>query len=252
MPAIYPDLANKVVLVTGGASGIGATLVTALAAQGARVGFLDIDAAAGTRLEGQVAATGAAVHFEACDLRDIPALKAAVARVRAALGPITGLVNNAAHDERHATLEVTPEYFDERIATNFRHQFFAAQAVLPDMQAAGGGAIVCMSSIVPMIGMGGMPAYAASKSAVVGLARSLARDFGPDNVRVNVVAPGWIMTERQMTLWLTPEADAMREERQALKRRLVPDDVARVALFLLSEESSAITGQTHVVDGGWL
>jgi D-xylose 1-dehydrogenase len=252
MPATYPDLANKVVLVTGGASGIGATLVTALAAQGARVGFLDIDAAAGTRLEGQVAATGAAVHFEACDLRDIPALKAAVAAVRAALGPITGLVNNAAHDERHATLEVTPEYFDERIATNFRHQFFAAQAVLPDMQAAGGGAIVCMSSIVPMIGMGGMPAYAASKSAVVGLARSLARDFGPDNVRVNVVAPGWIMTERQMTLWLTPEADAMREERQALKRRLVPDDVARVALFLLSEESSAITGQTHVVDGGWL
>jgi NAD(P)-dependent dehydrogenase (short-subunit alcohol dehydrogenase family) len=252
MPATYPDLANKVVLVTGGASGIGATLVTALAAQGARVGFLDIDAAAGTRLEGQVAATGASVHFEACDLRDIPALKAAVAAVRAALGPITGLVNNAAHDERHATLEVTPEYFDERIATNFRHQFFAAQAVLPDMQAAGGGAIVCMSSIVPMIGMGGMPAYAASKSAVVGLARSLARDFGPDNVRVNVVAPGWIMTERQMTLWLTPEADAMREERQALKRRLVPDDVARVALFLLSEESSAITGQTHVVDGGWL
>jgi D-xylose 1-dehydrogenase len=252
MPATYPDLANKVVLVTGGASGIGATLVTALAAQGARVGFLDIDAAAGTRLEGQVAATGASVHFEACDLRDIPALKTAVAAVRAALGPITGLVNNAAHDERHATLEVTPEYFDERIATNFRHQFFAAQAVLPDMQAAGGGAIVCMSSIVPMIGMGGMPAYAASKSAVVGLARSLARDFGPDNVRVNVVAPGWIMTERQMTLWLTPEADAMREERQALKRRLVPDDVARVALFLLSEESSAITGQTHVVDGGWL
>ena len=176
------------------------------------------------------------MRFEACDLRDIPALRAAVARVRDALGPITGLVNNAAHDERHATLEVTPDYFDERIATNFRHQFFASQAVLPDMQAAGGGAIVCMSSIVPMIGMGGMPAYAASKSAVIGLARSLARDFGPDNVRVNVIAPGWIMTERQMTLWLTPEADAMREDRQALKRRLVPDDVARVALFLISEE----------------
>ena len=192
------------------------------------------------------------MRFEAVDLRDIAALQAGVAAVRAALGPIGVLVNNAARDDRHATEEVTADYFDERIATNFRHQFFASQAVLPDMKAAGEGSIVCMSSIVPMIGMGGMPVYAASKAAVIGLARSLARDFGPFGIRVNAIAPGWILTERQKALWLTPEADAMRHERQSLKRRLEPADVARVALFLASEESGAITGQTHVVDGGWL
>jgi NAD(P)-dependent dehydrogenase (short-subunit alcohol dehydrogenase family) len=172
--------------------------------------------------------------------------------VRAALGPVGVLVNNAARDDRHATEAVTADYFDERIATNFRHQFFASQAVLADMKAAGQGSIVCMSSIVPMIGMGGMPVYAAAKAAVIGLARSLARDYGPFGIRVNAIAPGWILTERQKALWLTPEADAMRHERQSLKRRLAPDDVARVALFLASEESGAITGQTHVVDGGWL
>ena len=250
MAAIYPDLKDKVVLVTGGASGIGATLVESFAAQGARVGFLDIDEGAGEELGRS--GWAAAVRFEACDLRDIAALRAAVERVRGALGPITGLLNNAAHDERHATLEVSPEYFDERIAVNFKHQFFAAQAVIPDMQAAGGGSIVCFSSIVPMVGIGGMPVYAASKSAVIGMVRSLARDHGPEGIRVNALAPGWIMTERQLTLWLTPEADAMRAERQALKRRLVPEDVARVALFLISEESGGMTGQCSVVDGGWL
>ena len=135
---------------------------------------------------------------------------------------------------------------------NFKHQFFASQAVIPDMRAAGGGAIVCFSSIVPRLGMGGMPIYAASKSAVIGLTKSLARDYGPDNIRVNALAPGWIMTERQLTLWLTPEADAMRADRQALKRRLVPDDIARVAMFLISEESGGITGQCTIVDGGWV
>ena len=249
MTANYPDLAHKVVLITGGASGIGASMVEAFAAQGSKVGFLDIDAERGA---GLAARLGPAVRFEACDLRDIPAIQAAVARVRDAFGPITGLVNNAAHDERHPTLDVTEAYFDERIATNFRHQFFSAQAVIPDMRAAGGGSIINMSSIVPIAGLGGMPVYAASKSAAVGLARSLARDFGPDNIRANVIAPGWIMTERQISLWLTPEADGMRHDRQALKRRLMPEDVARVALFLISDDSSAITGQTHVVDGGWV
>jgi D-xylose 1-dehydrogenase len=249
MAAIYPDLKDKVVLVTGGASGIGATLVESFATQGARVGFLDIDESAGRKLAERL---GGAVRFEACDLRDALALRAAVERVRAALGPITGLLNNAAHDGRHDTLEVSPGYFDERIAVNFKHQFFAAQAVIPDMLAAGAGSIVCFSSIVPMVGLGGMPVYAASKSAVIGMVRSLARDYGPAGIRVNALAPGWIMTERQLTLWLTPEADAMRHERQALKRRLVPEDVARVALFLISEESGGITGQCSVVDGGWL
>jgi NAD(P)-dependent dehydrogenase (short-subunit alcohol dehydrogenase family) len=252
MGASYPDLAGKVALVTGGASGIGAAMVEAFAGQGARVGFLDLDQATGAALAARMADAGAEVRFEAVDLRDIPGLQAAVAAVRAALGPVGVLVNNAARDDRHATEAVTADYFDERIATNFRHQFFASQAVLADMKAAGQGSIVCMSSIVPMIGMGGMPVYAAAKAAVIGLARSLARDYGPFGIRVNAIAPGWILTERQKALWLTPEADAMRHERQSLKRRLAPDDVARVALFLASEESGAITGQTHVVDGGWL
>ena len=250
--AIYPDLDGKVVLVTGGASGIGASMVEAFAAQGSKVGFLDIDARAGTALRDRLAAEGRAAHFEAVDLRDVAALREGVAAVRAALGPIGVLVNNAAHDERHATEDVTPDYFDERIATNLRHQFFASQAVLGDMRAAGGGSIICMGSISWMVGMGGMAIYTASKSAVLGLVRSLARDFGPAGIRVNSIAPGWILTERQLALWLTPEADAMRHERQALKRRLGPQDVAKVALFLASDEAGAITGQAHVVDGGWV
>jgi NAD(P)-dependent dehydrogenase (short-subunit alcohol dehydrogenase family) len=226
-------------------------MVEAFAGQGAKVGFIDIDAGAGEALSGRLSEVGATSEFVEADLRDIAALQNAVAAVRRVIGPITVLVNNAARDDRHATEQVTAEYFDERIATNFRHQFFASQAVLPDMRAAGGGSIVCLSSIVPLVGFGGLPVYAASKAAVVGLMRSMARDFGPHGIRVNAISPGWIMTERQMTLWLTPEADAMREERQCLKRRLVPEDIARVALFLASEESGGITAQNHVVDGGW-
>jgi D-xylose 1-dehydrogenase len=252
MGAIYPDLKDRTVLVTGGASGIGAAIVEAFAGQGARVGFVDLDTAAGGALEAKLQAAGAEVRFEPVDLRDIAALGSAIAALRDALGPVAVLVNNAARDDRHATEEVTAEYFDDRIAVNFRHQFFASQAVIPDMKAAGGGSIICFSSLVPMIGMGGMPVYAASKAAVVGMARSLARDFGEFGIRVNVLAPGWIITERQLTMWLTPEADAMRAERQCLKRRILPEDVARVVLYLGSEESSAVTGQTHVVDGGWL
>jgi NAD(P)-dependent dehydrogenase (short-subunit alcohol dehydrogenase family) len=250
--AVYPDLKDRVVLVTGGASGIGAAIVEAFVGQGAAVGLLDRDAAGGAALAARLAEAGGRVQAEAVDLGDTEALRAAVGRVRDGLGPITVLVNNAGHDERHATLEVTPEYFDGRIATNLKHQFFASQAVLPDMQAAGGGSIICMGSISWMAGFGGMAVYTASKSAVLGLVKSLARDFGPDGVRVNSIAPGWIMTERQLSLWLTPEADAMRAERQCLKRRLVPEDIARVALFLSSEEASAVTGQSYVVDGGWI
>jgi D-xylose 1-dehydrogenase len=240
MGAVYPDLKDRTVLVT------------AFAAQGSRVGFLDIDAARGSDLATRLRDGGATAHFESVDLRDTLALRAAVDRVRAALGPVGVLVNNAAHDERHATEEVTPEYFDERIATNLKHQFFAAQAVLPDMKVGGGGSIICMGSISWMAGFGGMALYTASKSAVLGLVRSLARDYGPYNVRVNSIAPGWILTERQLTLWLTPEADAMRAERQCLKRRLTPEEIARVALFLASEEASAITAQSYIVDGGWV
>jgi len=192
------------------------------------------------------------VHFEHADLRDIGALRAAIGRIRDALGPVQILINNAAHDERHATPDVTPEYWDDRIAVNLKHQFFAAQAVLPGMQAAKAGVIINFGSISWMIGQGGMAAYTASKSAVLGLTRSLARDYGPDNIRVNAIAPGWIMTQRQIDKWLTPESLKELEQRQCLKRKLMPDEVARFTVFLASEEASACTNQQYVVDGGWV
>lgn len=252
MGAIYPDLKGKVVIITGGASGIGEAFVRAFVGQGAKVGFIDIDAGAGEALAAELVFAGHTAQFQTLDLRDIPALQKGIATLKDALGPIGVLVNNAAHDERHPALEVTPEAFDDRIAVNLRHQFFASQAVLPDMQAAGEGSIICLSSISWMAGFGGMPIYTASKSAVIGMVRSLARDFGPDNIRVNALTPGWIITKRQLDLWLTPEADATREAHQALKRRIYPDDVARLALFLASEDANAITGQNYVVDGGWV
>lgn len=248
MAAIYPDLKDKTVIVTGGAGGIGEAIVRSFHAQGARVGFLDIDTQRGPRLRAEL---GADTLFIPCDLTDIPALKAAVAEVRAAFGLIDVLVNNAAHDERHATLDVTEEYWDGRMAMNLKHLFFAAQAVLPDMQATGKGAIVNLGSTSWIIGQGGMPAYTACKSAVIGLTRSLARDFGPFGVRVNAVAPGWIMTERQLELWVTPETEKEIYANQCLKRRLVPDDIAKMVVFMCSDEAGAITNQHYVVDGGW-
>lgn len=249
MAATYPDLADKTVLITGGASGIGEAVVRRFAAQGSRVGFLDINDAAGEALAAEL---GGDVRYVRADLTDIPALRAGVAAVRDAFGPITILVNNAAHDERHRTEDVTPEYWDNRVAVNLRHQFFTAQAVLPDMQAAGGGSIVNFGSVSWMIGQGGMAAYTACKSAVLGLTRSLARDYGADNIRVNAIAPGWIMTQRQKDLWLTPEGVEELMQRQCLKRGLQPDEIARVTLFLASEEASACTNQHYVVDGGWV
>ena len=249
MAAAYPDLSGKVVLVTGGATGIGEAVVRRFAAQGSRVAFLDIKDAEGAALAAEL---GGDVRYEHADLISIPELRAAVERVRAALGPITVLVNNAAHDERHPTEEVTVEYWDGRVAVNLRHQFFAAQAVLPDMKEAGGGAIVNFGSVSWMIGQGGMAAYTACKSAVLGLTRSLARDYGQFGIRVNAIAPGWIMTERQRTLWLTPAGIEELMARQCLKRELVPDEVASMVLFLASNEASACTNQHYVVDGGWV
>jgi NAD(P)-dependent dehydrogenase (short-subunit alcohol dehydrogenase family) len=251
--AVYPSLRDRVVFVSGGASGIGASIVEHFCAQGSRVGFVDIDDAAAKALVERIATSGLPTpHFEHCDLRDIAALKSAIDEVRRALGPITVLVNNAANDQRHAIDEVTPEYWDDRIAVNLKHQFFAAQAIYPDMAAAGGGAIVNVGSVSWVIGQGGMPCYTTAKSAVQGLTRSLARDLGPKNIRVNSVLPGWIMTERQLEMWLTPEGEEELMRRQCLKRKLYPEDIARVILFFAADDSGACTNQSYIVDGGWV
>lgn len=249
--AVYPDLRDKVVLVTGGGSGIGEAIVRRFVAQGSKTAFIDIQREPSDMLVRDLAGTGT-VHFEHADLTDTSALRAAIDRIRTKLGPVDVLVNNAAHDQRHPTLEVTPEYWDDRIAVNLKHQFFAAQAVLPDMMARKNGSIINFGSTSWMIGQGGMAAYTAAKSAVLGLTRSLARDFGPYNIRVNAIAPGWIMTQRQIDLWLTPESEKELLNRQCLKRKLVPDDIARTTLFFASEEAGACTNQQYVVDGGWV
>lgn len=248
--AIYPSLKDRTVLVTGGGSGIGEAIVRQFVGQGSRVGFIDIDVRASDQLLADLPAD-AKVHFEPADLRDIAALRRAVAGVREALGPITILVNNAARDDRHTIAEVTPEYWDERIAVNLKHQFFAAQAIAPDMTQAGGGSIVNIGSVSWVIGQGNMPCYTTAKSAIQGLTRALARDLGPNNVRVNSILPGWIMTQRQRDLWLTPEGEAEIMQRQCLKRKLVPDDIARVVLFFAADDSGACTNQNYIVDGGW-
>ncbi|MGH8288831.1 MAG: SDR family NAD(P)-dependent oxidoreductase [Steroidobacteraceae bacterium] len=249
---IYPDLKGKVVLVTGGGSGIGESIVRHFAAQQAKVAFIDIAVELSRALARELETAGTPVHFEPCDLTDIPALQRSVAAIRKLLGPIQVLVNNAAHDERHATEEVTEAIWDSRIAVNLKHQFFCAQTVIPDMKASGGGSIINLGSTSWIIGQGGMAAYTASKSAVLGLTRSLARDFGVHGIRVNAVAPGWIMTRRQLEKWVTPQGEAEILARQCLKRTLAPAEVARFIVFLASEEASACTSQHYIVDGGWV
>lgn len=245
--AIYPSLAGKTVIVTGGASGIGAEVVKAFDAQGAKVGFVDLDAEAGKAM----ADTLTQEHcFVACDLRDIDALKAAFAEMADKLGAATVLVNNAARDDRHDWRDVTPEYWDERMATNLRHQFFAAQAVAPGMIEAGGGSIINMGSVSWMMPQGNMPAYTTSKAAVHGLTRTLARDFGVHRIRVNTIVPGWVMTERQKELWVTPEAMAENLARQCLKDAIEPVYLARMVLFLASDDSAMCTAHNYMVEAG--
>lgn len=247
--AIYPSLKDRVVLISGGASGIGEAIVRALTTQGAKVGFLDIADDAAGKLKAELGPI-ARVHYERCDVTDIAALKRAIDCVRGALGPITILVNNAAHDQRHAIDSITPEFWDERIAVNLKHQFFAAQAVYPDMKAAGNGSIVNLGSSAWMVGDKELLVYSTAKAGVVGMTRSLARDLGIYNIRVNAVVPGWIMTQRQLDLWLTPEAEKDLMQRQCIKRKLYPEDVARLVLFLASDDSSGCTNQSYVIDGG--
>lgn len=248
--ATYPSLDGASVIVTGGASGIGADMVRAFAEQGARVGFVDIDREAGTALADELAGSRGAVAFEPCDLRDIAALRMAFEALAKAHGAATVLVNNAARDDRHGWQDVTPEYFDERIATNLRHMFFAIQAAAPGMIAAGGGSIVNMGSNSWWEAVGGMPAYTTAKAAVHGLTRSFARDLGEHRIRVNTVVPGWIMTERQKQLWVTPEAIEKHRQRQCLPDLIEPVHVVRMVLFLASDDAAMCTANNYMVEAG--
>jgi D-xylose 1-dehydrogenase len=251
--AVYPSLRGRVVLVTGGASGIGAEEVTQFARQGANVAFLDIDDIAASLLINTLRDEGLPPPlYLPCDLKNIPTLQATIAEVGRRLGAITVLVNNAANDQRHAFEDVTVEYWDERMATNLRHQFFAIQAVAPLMRAAGGGSIINFGSISWHTSQGNMPAYTTAKAGVEGLTKSMARDLGPHGIRVNCLIPGWIMTQRQINLWLTPEAEENLLRAQCLKTKLVPADVARMVLWLASDDSRMCTSQLWVVDGGRL
>lgn len=251
--AVYPSLRGKVVFVTGGGSGIGAAIVASLAGQGAKVHFCDINEDAGRPLAAELAA--AAEHapvFYPCDLRDIARLQEVIAEVGAREGQLDVLINNAAHDERHALEDVSVEYFDDRMAVNLRHHLFAAQASVPLLRRAGGGSIINMGSITYMVGQGGMACYSAAKSAIWGLTRSLATDLGTDGIRVNMVVPGWIMTERQETLWLDEASEQELMKSQVLKRKIYPDDVARLVMFLAADDSAGCSAQSYVVDGGWV
>jgi NAD(P)-dependent dehydrogenase (short-subunit alcohol dehydrogenase family) len=251
--ARHPSLSGRVVFVTGGASGIGADIVRAFAEQDARVAFVDIqDEAARARVE-ELAPSLYKPLFLHCDLLDIDALRAAIVAVKDQLGPIGVLVNNAANDDRHAVSDVTPEYWDRAQNVNLRHQFFAAQAVQPHMRELGGGSIINFSSIAWRGGGANMPAYATAKAAVVGLTNSLARALGADNIRVNAIEPGAVITERQRQLWYpTQESVNAFVDRQCIKKVLEGDAIARMVLFLASDDSQMITKQSFIVDAGLL
>jgi NAD(P)-dependent dehydrogenase (short-subunit alcohol dehydrogenase family) len=248
----YAGLEGRLVIITGGASGIGESFVRAFAGQGARVAFLDRQAEAGQALAAAIAAAGAPRPvFEVCDLTDTGALRAALARIQAAAGDAAVLVNNAANDLRQDFAEVTEESFDWMLAVNFRHVFFAAQAVVPQMRRLGGGSIVNMSSIAWMNGAPEMQAYSAAKAAVVGFTNSLARQVGGDRIRVNAIAPGMVITPRQRDLWYQDESKiAQGRTRQCIPDAIEPEEIARLGLFLASDDSRLITKQCFMVNGG--
>jgi NAD(P)-dependent dehydrogenase (short-subunit alcohol dehydrogenase family) len=246
---IYPDLQGRAVFITGGGSGIGAALTEGFLRQGARVAFVQRSDAAGFAAE-MAAKTGNQPLFIRCDITDTDALRDAIAQAEEAHGAARVLVNNAANDQRHTTAEVTPEFFDWSIGINFKAYFFAAQAVTEGMKAAGGGSIINFSSISYMMGNAGYPIYTSANSAINGLTRSLAREFGPDRIRVNALAPGWVITQKQLDHWVTPEGLAAHLDRQCLKETLSPADIVGGVLFLASDASRMMTGQALVIDGG--
>lgn len=251
--ASYPSLQGRVVLVTGGASGIGAATVEAFVRQRATVVFLDIQEEAAERLVERMATDGLdAPNFLACDVTDCDAIGRAVGEVLQRYGRVDVLVNNAGNDTRHSLESVTPASWDAGMAVNLKHQFFMAQAVAPAMRAARRGSIINMGSIAWVIPAEDLAVYVTAKSAIVGMTKALAHEFGADEVRVNCVMPGAILTERQRQLWFTEEYEREILARQSLKRMLQPEEVARLVLFLAADDSSAITNQSYVVDGGWI
>ena len=250
--ATYPSLQGRTVFVSGGTTGIGTAFVEHFHAQGAKVGFVGRNRAAADELLGRLpSGAGPAPLFIPCDVSDIDALREAIAQTRAAFGPIGVLVNNAANDQRHRVEEVTPEFWDQCMNVNLRHQFFAAQAVLDDMVGLGGGSIINLGSISWMIKGAGYPAYATCKAAIHGLTRSLAKDLGKRNIRVNALVPGWVMTDKQLKMWVTPESERDIDANQCLPGRLQSEDIATMALFLAADDSRMCTAQSFVVDAGW-
>ena len=253
MTAIYEDLKNKRVFVTGGGSGIGASIVEHFCEQGSEVYFIDINEKASNKLVLECKNKNFSVPtFIKCDLLNIKDLQNTISKIIDNNGAIDVLVNNAANDERHSIDEVTEEFWNERMNINLRHYFFTVQSVKKAMIANKSGSIINIGSVSWMIGQGGMAAYTAAKSGVVGLTRSFARDLGEFDIRVNSVVPGWVMTERQIEKWLTPESEADMMKKQCLKHKLIPSDIAKAVLFFGSNASSGCTNQDYVVDKGWL
>jgi D-xylose 1-dehydrogenase len=251
--ATYPSLVNKTVLITGGAQGIGAAAVRLFAQQDSRVAILDLaEAPAHALIEDIAPRCTYQPIFITCDVTNIPSLQSAIAEISTKLGPPTILINNAASDDRHRFEDVTPEYWDQRMAVNLRHQFFAAQAIAPGMKSAGGGSIINMSSIAYIIPTPDLSLYNMAKAAIAAMTRSLAHDLGPHNIRVNSILPGAILTERQTRLYMSPAYEQRVFNAQYLKRHIMPEDVARLMLFLAADDSSAITSQSHIIDGGWI
>ena len=246
----YSSLKNKVVLVTGGATGIGESIVESFLEQGSKVAFLDKDNNLGNKLFKKLVSNNNKILFKECDLVDIEDLKSKIKEIQKELGSISILVNNAGNDERHKIDDVTPEFWDNRMHVNLRHYFFTAQSVYKDMKKIGSGSIINIGSYSWMLAQGGMPGYTTAKSAIMGLTRTLARDLGVHNIRVNCVVPGWIITKRQKKMWLTPEIEEETIKRQCIKRLLMPKDISKTVLFFASDQSSGISAQNYVVDGG--
>ena len=251
--ARFPDLEGASVLITGGGSGIGAALTEGFARQGCKVAFIDIADAPSKALADSIeSSTGLRPLYLNADLRDIDALKAAVSQAAEAHGPVTVLINNAAFDQRHAVEDVTVDYWDNNQAINLRPHFFTAQAVAPGMKKAGKGSIINFTSTSFLINHPDMPSYTAAKAGIVGLTKGLAGKLGPDGIRVNAIAPGWVITERQQELWVTEERLAAHVAKQCIREVMKPDDIVGPCLFLASDASRMLTAQTLIVDGGYL